>query len=186
MAEVVFAFLTPVWQAAPPPAPASVAPPPNVPAPGGITPYLVPTTESTVIRDRVRSVIDSCFSQSNLPVSQSASKLYRIVGGGTIVASQIPLVVAYRGSVLALTLSASDNKTAGTAIFTVYVNNAATGASLTWSNSTSSGFASFPAGLYPLSAGDKVDVRVTTNGTYAPTTAEVEILLYLSQNPEVS
>lgn len=134
----------------------------------------------------VGSIVDTSFGLANVSASLTNSKLYRTIAGATVVAAQMPMVTAYRGSVIAMSLSASENKTAGSAVFTAFVNDVATEASITWVDGTAKNQTSFRAGKYPFAVGDSIDVRVTTTSGYTPTTADVEILLYISQNLEAS
>lgn len=136
----------------------------------------------------VKSIVDTTFSLVNVAASLPSSQMYRVLAAsGVTQATQLSVVTAYRGSILALALSATENKTGGTATFQVFINGVAvSGATLTWVDSTSSNQVSFRAGTYPFSAGDKIDVRITTSAGFTPTTADVEVMLYLSQNPESS
>ncbi len=96
---------------------------------------------------------------------------------GAGVALSVP--TPFRGSILGIVISASTNKTAGTATFDVYVNGVPTGASLSWPTSSSSAAVSFNMDSYGFNAGDKVDVRVTTV-SYTPITAIVEATVFVA------
>lgn len=77
-------------------------------------------------------------------------------------------------------------KTAGTATFIVYINGAATTADLEWTTGETHDLATFLAGEHPFDRGDTVDIRVTTDGSFAPTTVDAEVIAYLAQTQSTS
>jgi len=92
---------------------------------------------------------------------------------------QFGAIVPFRGSIVGMGMKSSGNKTAGVATFTVGRNSVKTAAVLTWNNSTAKGIVSFPKGQYPFVAGDELDIRFDSDGSYSPTTNVIFVDLYL-------
>jgi len=134
------------------------------------------TTETSL----AESVTMTSFYQATA-ASQTATQMLR-PGAAAALSVEAP----FRGSVLGLGLTASANKTAGTFTATVYVAGSATEATLTWSNSTATTTNTFLKGDYSFSAGDAIDVRVTTDAGFLPDPSTVEVILYLAFNKEAS
>lgn len=90
----------------------------------------------------------------------------------------------YPGSILALSWYSNAAKTAGTVYFSPYVNGVIkTGAIGSWVTGTSYGTQTWPASTYVFAAGDRLDIRVSTNSAFLPTTADVEVLAYVTFDP---
>lgn len=119
------------------------------------------------------------FGIVNVAASLNDSQLYRMIAGSTPQANQIPVVPPARGSVVGLGFRATENKTAGTASFSVFIGNAETTALVQWSTGTNKNQILFAQGTYGFSAGAELSVRMTTNGAFTPTTADVEVILYV-------
>lgn len=119
------------------------------------------------------------FGEDNLAASLTNSQLYRNVQG---IEAQIPLVMSHEGAIVGLAVASSEARTAGTATFEVYKNGAATGLTAVL-DATDTQYASSTqaASLDTFVAGDRLDVRVTTDGSWAPTTADVEAVVSVSQ-----
>ncbi len=123
------------------------------------------------------------FSAVDLGTGLTASRLYRPIAGASVVAAQVPFVPAFRGYVGALSLSATVAKSAGTATFEVYIADQATGAKLTWSNVATES-TTFQKARYGFSPGQSIDIRVTTDGSFAPTTVDVLVEAWLIATSE--
>lgn len=129
-----------------------------------------------------RGLVTGEFSLADLPASLTDSKLYRVVAGPAgVTTAQIPIRPAFRGSVVGLALQSTEAKTAGTARFEAFVKGSE-GAFLVWETGTLHGVSTFPAGTYPFAVGDDIDVRVTTTASFTPTSADVEVVVYLAQS----
>lgn len=115
------------------------------------------------------------FGEDNLAASLTNSQLYRNVQG---IEAQLPVVMPRAGSIIGLSIASSEARTAGTATFEVYKNGAATGLTAVLDGTdTQYAYAVQAASLDTFVAGDRLDVRVTTDGTWAPTTADVEAVI---------
>lgn len=117
------------------------------------------------------------FSITNLAASLSASQLLR--EGLTL-----PIEMAFRGYIAALALTSTEAKSAGTASFEVFLEGAASGAKLDWTTGLTEQVAVFTKNQFGFVADQKLDVRVTTNGSYTPTTADVVLDAYLVASTE--
>ena len=121
------------------------------------------------------------FSIVNIAANLTASQMYRILGGsGGAQATQIGFAAPFKGSIVGLTIISTAAKSGGSFVATAYRNGVASSATLTW-GSTTSLTRTFQPGTVPFAAGDVLDVRATTNGSYTPTTADIEINLLLAQ-----
>lgn len=85
----------------------------------------------------------------------------------------------FRGSITAISVSGSAAKAGGTASFTVYVSGTATSATHTWTN-VQREYTLFAKDTAGFAAGDYLDVRFTTDGSYTPTTTVVEVMVWVS------
>ncbi len=115
------------------------------------------------------------FAIANISTGLSAQKLSRFDSGLTI-----GTVVLFSGQIVGMSWVANASKTAGTCSFAAYADDTATGATLTWSSGASASTV-FPPGKYTFQGGAVLDVRITTNGSFAPTTADGELILYVGQ-----
>jgi len=114
------------------------------------------------------------FWDDNLLASQTAHQIH--TGSGFTLSYIMP----YRGSIIATAVSGSANKTAGTASFDFFINGVNSGASCLLPDSTKYAYARFNKGQYGWSTGSYVDIRVTTDGSYAPATLDFEVVCYLA------
>ncbi len=112
------------------------------------------------------------FTEDNLAASLTDSQLYRDVQSVDI---QIPVVMSHSGHIVGVSVAASEVRTAGTATFEVFKNTVATGLT-TVLDGTDTQYASSTqaTSLDTFVADDRLDIRVTTDGSWAPTTADVE------------
>ena len=130
------------------------------------------------------AVIPYSFGVLNLAASLTNSQLYRSIPGSTATMAQIGAPAIYRGSIVGLSCRGNGSVPAGQAAFSGWIAGAATGASIGWVSGTGI-YASFVAGAYPFNAGQELDVRVTTDGAFAPAgSLDVEVILYLTNTVE--
>lgn len=128
------------------------------------------------------------FTIQNLAASQTNLQLwYGSVfpasgASGDVAARQLGLTLPWIGSVAAISLTANAAKSAGAAAFEVWVNGVASGAILNWGNNDSD-YVTFAREDFTFDEGDVLDIRVTTDGAYAPTTSEVAVALFLLRAP---
>jgi hypothetical protein len=116
------------------------------------------------------------FTAIDLAASLTNVQLNRSVDGE---ARQLSVSPPFRGSIVGISFRSTGSKTAGTATWTVFKDGVTTGATLTWEDAMASNYTSFPRGTYPFSAGNSLDIRITTNGSYAPLTNDVIVDLYV-------
>jgi hypothetical protein len=128
------------------------------------------------------------FSIVDLAASLTASKLYRAVAGSSVVGRQVPHRAVFRGYIAGMSLSADASKSAGVATFEPYVEDVAQGmdAQLAWTTGVDGQVATFEANKFGFSSDDRVDVRVTTDGSFTPTTVDVLVDLYLVASNEAA
>lgn len=124
-------------------------------------------------------IVPYSFGFASLGASQSNLRASRTVAG---LARQIAVPVPFRGSVVGIGFSATGNKTGGTATFTAFRNGTALEAAVSWANATNKGLAAFPRGRHGVSVGDDLDIRATTDASFAPTTLDVEVILYVVED----
>lgn len=127
--------------------------------------------------ERASGVIACQFAFVDLAASQTALQATRNIGGTNAV---IGLRAPYPGSVVGLAFESNAVKSGGTATFVTYIAGVAQSASLGWSVANSGDVATFSPGIYPFNRGDLIDVRVTTTSAFAPSTADVDIMVYIS------
>jgi hypothetical protein len=121
------------------------------------------------------------FGIQNLGASASATRLYRAYPGAALTTVQRGFRPLFRGWVVGMELNANAAKTAGTAEFEAYVDGAASDATLIWSTGSSWAIGSFAPGQREFAAHAELDVRVTTDSAFQPTTADLELILYVAQ-----
>lgn len=112
------------------------------------------------------------FGEDNLAAALTDSQLYRQI---QTVQAQIPVTATHAGSVIGVSVASSEARTAGTATFEVFKNGTGTGLTCIL-NGTDTQYASAvqATGVDTFVAGDRLDVRVSTDGSWTPTTADVE------------
>jgi hypothetical protein len=122
----------------------------------------------------------SGFGEDNLAASLTNSQLYRVVQG---VQSQIPVVASHDGSIVGLSVASSEARTAGTATFEVYLDGVATGLQAVLDATDTQYAYGVQGGTADLFvAGARIDVRVTTDGSWTPTTADVEATVIIADD----
>lgn len=159
-----------------------------------------PISSGSLSTPRVASTFSSTSSSSTqvqqvkavtIPESLTSYSFYETPGASATndttlrpgAAVAIPVVLPFRGSIVAITLSADANKSAGTATFNVRKNGTViAGCSLTWSTGVQRQVTRFSKGTHGFVRDDYIDVVFTTNGTYAPTTTVVEVTVWTTQD----
>ncbi len=121
-------------------------------------------------------VVCHIFSLSALAASQSALQASRDIG-------QFGVQMPFRGSILGLGFSSSLAKTDGTATFEVFVDAEATGARLDWDTGASMDIENWADGTYPFTPSEVADIRATTDDSFLPVTANIELMLYVTYVP---
>ncbi len=125
-------------------------------------------------------LVTEAFSLQDVANGLSQSKLYRIIGGSAgVIAAQIPIRPVFRGAVVGITLQSSTAISTGSASIQVFVAGSASLA-LLWGAGTY-GITTAAPGVHPVAPGDDIDVRITTSG-FSPTTADIEVIVYLGQS----
>jgi hypothetical protein len=90
--------------------------------------------------------------------------------------------MSHEGSIVGIAVASSEARTAGTATFEVYKNGSTTGLTTVLDGTDPQFASSAQAGsLDTFIVGDRLDVRVTTDGSWAPVTADVEAAISVSQ-----
>ena len=130
-----------------------------------------PTTDDTAPVSGIYALV----FYANPDASDSSQAMSR---AGT--AATISPIMPYRGSILALSLTADDTKDDGSCVFTVRKNGTATEAKLTWSDATQRQTQPFLKGDYPFVRDDYIDVVFTTSSGYSPATTNVEVTVYVA------
>jgi hypothetical protein len=117
-----------------------------------------------------RQTIDGWY-QDNVAASQAAVVLSRLGAGN---AFPTKWIAPRAGSVTAVVVKSNEARSAGTLTVEVYVNGVATGltAVLDGTNTTVKA-TSQNKDLDTFVAGDEIDLRITSDGSWAPTTADV-------------
>lgn len=113
--------------------------------------------------------------QNNVAANQSAVILARADHAGTTVAANPDkLIIGRDGSITGVWARVSVARSAGTATIEVYLNGAATGLTAVL-DGTDTQFAATTQviGTDTFVAGDRIDLRITTDGSWAPTTTDL-------------
>ena len=149
---------------------------------GGTSAPSTNTTTSTVTKTKLQQaagVVAHSFGLFDLAASVTAVQAFRTISGSATTLAQIGVIMPYSGSILGLSYVADSVKTAGSATFTPYVAGTAQTGTLPWSTNNASGIQTWTAGTYVFAAADLVDVRVTTDSSFAGTPS-VELTLYVT------
>ena len=125
------------------------------------------------------------FAVSQLAASQAAVALKRNVNAATSGALNITSVVApFAGSIIGVRLNSTANKTAGVATVTPTINGTAITAptslvAVAWANSSLKKNQQVDAQQTGarFNAGDLIGVKITTDGSFTPTTNDVEVII---------
>ncbi len=128
-------------------------------------------------------ILPYVFGAIDLAASLTASKLYVAVPGSASVAGrQLSRPALFAGEIVAIELSADAAKSAGSGTFAVYVEDVASGAELDWTTGNQRQVATFGRGLHTFAAGAALDVRVTTDASFAPAgSLDVLVTVYVAQ-----
>lgn len=111
------------------------------------------------------------FFQSNVAASQSAVAL-SVLG----LTGNTGFVMPFPGSIIGISIASNDARTAGTLTVDVTKNGTVTGlqAVLDGTNTTTH-YATQEAEADVFDAGDLIGVKITTDGSWAPTTADIVV-----------
>lgn len=142
------------------------------------------SSPSTVTTSKLpKGILPIEFSYVNMGASLTNSQLYRVLGGsGGAQATQIGYVAPFKGSVVGMSLVSNAAVTAGTATMKVFKTGVVmTGCELVWTSGTSD-TVTFPLSTYTFAENQLLDIRATTTGSYAPTTNDLEVFLYIAQD----
>jgi hypothetical protein len=142
------------------------------------------TDRTQGVKPTAQGVLDLQFGYQNLAASLAASQAYRTIPGVTTTSVQQGVQMLYRGSVVAIALRANAAKTAGSAVFAVYLAAQPSGAQLSWTTGQSLMYTTFTPGTYPFTGGEELDVRVTTDVSFLPTTVDLEVIVYVTFDAE--
>lgn len=141
-----------------------------------------PTEASRQAVADVTGIVAYSFGTVNVAASQSNVQLYRMLAGSTAQANQVGVITPFRGSVVAMTLRASEAKTAGVYSVRCYIAGSGSNATLTWSSSTKASRA-FVRGDIAFAENVELDLRYTTDAAFLPVTTDVEVILYVAYDP---
>jgi hypothetical protein len=118
--------------------------------------------------DTDRAVITG-FGQGSLAASQTNLQMIRTRQTNTV---QRPVVMDRAGSIVGISVDANAVRTGGIATFEVWKNGVATGLTTTLdATNTQTNFAAQAKDLDTFVAGDRIDVRMTTDASWTPVTA---------------
>jgi len=117
------------------------------------------------------------WTQNDVPASQAATPLFSNT-------SQLydDIQVVRAGSIVGLNVRFTGNLTAGSATATVTINGIPATLSVIVSSGSSSGRSIQVAGIDTLIAGDRIGVQLSTNGSFAPTTLDVDAWLEIQKS----
>jgi len=117
------------------------------------------------------------FLMDDIAASQTAVRLFVVAGG------QRGRIMLRSGSILAIGVRSSEARTAGTLTVEVYVNGAATGltAVLDATNTTFK-VTTQAKDMDAFVAGDQIDARITTDASWAPTTADIDVTVEIEED----
>jgi hypothetical protein len=108
------------------------------------------------------------WGRNNLTRNQTDLQLIMVIDAGTnMSASGSRMIMAFDGRIKGIAVSGSAACTAGTAIFRVFRNNAATAVSTTISTANPQ-YVYLNTGTETFVTGDILDIRVSTDGTFSP------------------
>lgn len=105
-------------------------------------------------------------SQTNLQLARCVP----FFGNASVTPLQVPIVTVRAGSITGISVALSAARTGGTATFEVWKNGVATGLTVVINGTnTQYHYTTQAAGTDTFVAGDRLDVRYTTDGSWAPT-----------------
>lgn len=118
----------------------------------------------------------TAFYVNNPPISQTNTRFTWPAGS-----TQVGLVMPYAGSIVGLGVWLTTARSAGTVSVTVYVNDVATALTVTINTNVNKNNALATAGTINFAAGDHINLRYTTDGTWAPTTNNIVPTIWTEQ-----
>lgn len=117
--------------------------------------------------------------RGGIPINQTDVEMYDVAGAF----QQVLMAKAF--SIVAITVQSSADRTAGSIVFEPTINGTKlvpAGLDITFdAGLANNGYAVVAAGTagYVGVATDKIGVKVTTDGTWAPVTSDIEVILYV-------
>jgi hypothetical protein len=107
-----------------------------------------------------------------VPASLTDTQMLRYVQGSSL---PLPVAMDRAGSIVGVSVACSEARTADTATFTVFLNDATTGFTVVLDATNTNDFSNTQAaGADAFAANGRIDVRETTGSTWAPTTTDCE------------
>jgi hypothetical protein len=119
----------------------------------------------------IRTMLPPVWGRANVAASLTNTQLTFDYGGGVQTAAGSVVKMPNAGIITGIMATGSVARTAGTATFTVFKNGVATAVTGVI-DATNPQFLATTGGTDTFVAGDRLDVRITTNAAWAPTTAE--------------
>jgi hypothetical protein len=138
-----------------------------------------PSVSPSIAPIAVSGVVPFIFGYQNLAASLSAAKLYRAIPGAAMTFAQQGISMLNRGSIVGIAVRATAGITAGTATFVPYIEQAPSAVQAVWASSNRMSV-SFAPGLATFGPDQELDVRVSTQAGFAPTTTNVELIVYVT------
>ena len=130
------------------------------------------STNKTFSCGKDNDLVTLAWAETNLAASQTALQMDRPDSTGLNTTTS-EAYMPYAGNIVGLEVGGGAARTAGTATFEVYKNGGATGLTVVIDGTnTQYNRTTQASGSDTFVAGDYIDVRETTDGTWAPTTAE--------------
>ena len=131
----------------------------------------VPTTQSA--GELADSAVPYTFAFENLAASVQGTR--PIGTTSATIGARMP----YAGTVTAITYTSNTELTAGSVLFTVYINSVASQATATWSSLNTGAVVTFNPGQVVFDA-EALIYPYATLSAFTPTTADVEVTIYVS------
>lgn len=118
------------------------------------------------------------FFQDNVAASQSDVALL-VAGSGTVSEVTMP----FAGSVTGISIASNEARTADTLTVDATINGTASGLQATLDgDNTTYHYTTQAKDVDTFSAGDRLGVDITTGGSWAPVTADIIVVVYVSFN----
>lgn len=119
------------------------------------------------------------FVIADVAASQSDLTLFRVSTSASAKIDAIQAVMPWPGSIVALAVVLSANKTAGTLTFSPSINGAAVSFDVAVANDTAKGYGRAPHGTYRFNAGDLLGAMYSSDANLQPTTADAVVDVYV-------
>lgn len=154
-------------------------------APREAAPPGTPTSTTTERADAIAlsGALAIQFGYANLAASQTQLQAYQVIPGSSTNVAQLPDQQMFRGSVLGLKIRSNAPITAGSATFDVLIEDEAQTLGFVWTVGDRD-YLTFAKGQYPFLAGEDIIPIVTTDSSFAPTTNDIIVTLFVSYEPE--